>query len=99
MINTDNPKAIQVRAYPVLRGIRAAADVPDPSPCRDLMTEEEVIVYLRIPEVSSAGNFRNVLDHLIRMRGLPCIHLCRRRLFPLEAIREWFRNEIQRRSA
>lgn len=96
MNRNNNETAIQVRAYPVLKGIRAAADVPEPSPCRDLMTEEEVIVYLRIPEVSSAGNFRNVLDHLIRTRNLPCIHISRQRLFPLKAIQMWIMAQIRK---
>ena len=38
----------------------------------DLMTEDEVIRYLRIPEVSKSGNYANVIQHLKRMRDLPC---------------------------
>ena len=59
----------------------------------DLMTEQEVIEYLRISEVSKSKDFHNVISHLIRMRDLPRIHLCRKPLYPLEAIRGWIRKE------
>ena len=42
----------------------------------DLMTEQELIEYLRISEVSKSTNYKNVVDHLKRMRDLPRIHLC-----------------------
>ena len=99
MDETHDTTAIQVRAYPVLKGIKAAAEVPAPMVYPDLMTEEELIVYLRISQISLAKNPRNVLENLIRMRGLPCIHLCRKRMFPIEAVREWFRDQIVRRPA
>ncbi len=41
----------------------------------DLMTEQELIEYLRIPEVSKATKYKNVISHLKRMRDLPRIHL------------------------
>ena len=55
----------------------------------DLMTEQELIEYLRIPEVSKSNNYKNVIDHLKRMRDLPRIHLCSKALYPLKAVREW----------
>ena len=55
----------------------------------DLMTEDEVIRYLRIPELSKSGNYANVMQNLKRMRDLPCIHLCRQPLYPLMRVREW----------
>ena len=59
----------------------------------DLMTEEELIDYLRVSEVSKSNNYHNVIGHLKRMRDLPRIHLCSRALYPLEAVREWIRKE------
>lgn len=55
----------------------------------DLMTEQELIEYLRIPEVSKSQNYKNVVDHLKRMRDLPRIHLCSKALYPLKAVQEW----------
>lgn len=55
----------------------------------DVMTEEEVIEYLRIPHVSKAKNYMNVLGNLIRARHLPCFTVSRKRVFFLEAVREW----------
>ena len=49
----------------------------------DLMTEEELIDYLRIPEISRSGKFHNVIENLKRMRDLPRIHLCSKALYPL----------------
>ena len=55
----------------------------------DLMTEAELIEYLRIPEISESKNFHNVIEHLKRVRDLPRLHLCNKNLYPLKAIREW----------
>ena len=55
----------------------------------DIMTEEELIRYLRIPEVSKAADFHNVIENLRRMHALPYIHICRQPLYPLEAIVKW----------
>ena len=55
------------------------ATLPDPDggfgPCPSLMTEEELIRVLRIPEISNAKSHRNVVENLKRTRGLPRIHL------------------------
>ena len=45
-------------------------------PCPTVMTEEELIRFLRIPEISNARSHRNVIENLKRKRGLPRIHLC-----------------------
>ena len=58
----------------------------------ELMTEQELIIYLRIPEVSKSRNYHNVIAHLHRMYNLPRIHICGRPLYPLEAVREWIRS-------
>ena len=59
----------------------------------DLMTEAELIKYLRIPEISRSGKFHNVIENLKRMRDLPRIHLCSKTLYPLKAIRDWVNKE------
>ena len=55
----------------------------------DLMTEAELIQYLRIPEISNATDPHNVIENLKRMRDLPRLHLCNKVLYPLKAIKEW----------
>jgi hypothetical protein len=37
-------------------------------PCPTVMTEEELIRFLRIPEISNARNHRNVVDNLDNFR-------------------------------
>jgi len=59
----------------------------------DLLTEAELILYLRIPEVSNAEDYHNVIKNLIRMRDLPRIQICNKLLFPKKAILEWINNE------
>jgi hypothetical protein len=59
----------------------------------ELMTEFEVIHFLRIPEISSSSNYHNVIEHLKRVRGLPRIHICRKALYPKKAILEWVEKE------
>ena len=55
----------------------------------DLLTEEELIKFLRIPSVSKANDYHNVISHLKRVHNLPCIHICRQPLYPTEAVRRW----------
>jgi hypothetical protein len=59
----------------------------------DLMTEQELITFLRIPEVSTASNHNNVIKNLIRFRNLPRIHIGKKLLFPRSAVLEWIKNE------
>ena len=56
---------------------------------RELMTESEVIQFLRIPEVSNSENHHNVIEHLKKVRGLPRIHICHKVLYPKKAVLEW----------
>jgi len=63
-------------------------------PCPELLTEAELIQYLRIPLVSNATAYGNVIDNLKRMHGLPCIHVSKPPLYPLEAIRQWVREKL-----
>jgi hypothetical protein len=62
-------------------------------PESDLMTEDEVIRFLRIPEISNSKNYHNVIENLKKLRGLPRIHICRKALYPREAILKWLEKE------
>ena len=70
-----------------------------PSPPRigdnefELMTESEVVQFLRIPEISNSKDYHNVIEHLKKFRGLPRIHICRKALYPKKAILEWVEKE------
>ena len=64
-----------------------------PTPCPELLTEKELIRFLRIPEISKSNDYRNVIEHLKRVRGLPRIHICRKALYPRKAILEWMDKE------
>lgn len=59
----------------------------------DLMTEEELVQFLRIPEVSKATDHSNVIKNLIRMRDLPRVVICNKLLYPRQAVLEWIKNE------
>jgi len=62
-------------------------------PVPKLMTQNELIRFLRIPEISAAKNQHNVIEHLKRYRSLPRIRLCNKTLYPLNAILEWIEKE------
>ena len=59
----------------------------------DLLTIDEVIQVLRIPQLSTASDHHNVVKNLIRMRDLPRIQICKKLLFPQKAILEWIEKE------
>jgi hypothetical protein len=59
----------------------------------ELMTEAEVIRFLRIPEISNSKDHHNVIEHLKRNRDLPRIHICRKALYPRKAILKWVEKE------
>jgi len=61
--------------------------------CPELMTEDELIRFLRIPEISKSENYHNVIENLKRMHDLPRIHICGRPLYPIEAIRKWIESK------
>ena len=63
------------------------------TPCPELLTEEEVIRFLRIPEISKSQDYHNVIENLKRMHDLPRIHLCGKPLYPLEEIRSWIKKK------
>ena len=61
----------------------------------ELMTEAELIRFLRIPEVAKGEDYHNVIVNLKRMRDLPCIHLCKQPLYPRAAVRQWIQQQIK----
>ena len=63
-------------------------------PCPAVMTEEELIRFLRIPEISSAGNHRHVIENLKRKHGLPRIHLCGRTVYLTDSVRAWLEKHV-----
>ena len=75
----------------------AHAVLPDGSggfvPCPELMTEQELIRFLRIPDITTAKNYHNVVENLKNMRSLPRLHLCNKVLYPLRAVQEWIKKE------
>jgi hypothetical protein len=87
---------------------RPAESVPVPAPavlpdyngrsvyCPELLTEEELIIYLRIPQVSQAKDYHNVIENLKRVHDLPRIHLCGQPLYPIDAIRQWIKDKTTR---
>lgn len=62
----------------------------------DLMTQAELIAYLRIRELSKSESPDNVIDNLRRMRGLPVLHLCRQPMYWRPAIDQWIEDQITR---
>ena len=63
------------------------------TPCPDLLTEEELIRFLRIEEISSSKDYHNVIEHLKRLRSLPRIRICNKTLYPKKAIQKWIERE------
>jgi hypothetical protein len=62
--------------------------------CPTIMTEEELIRFLRIPEISSASNHRNVIENLKRKHGLPRIYLCGRAVYPTDSVKKWLQSHV-----
>lgn len=60
----------------------------------DLMTEQELVEFLRIPLIAKTENYKNVVDNLKRMQGLPSVHICRQPLYPLAAVRRWVEEKV-----
>ena len=63
-------------------------------PCPTVMTEEEVIQFLRIPEISGATNHHHVIENLKRRHGLPRIHLCGKAVYPADSVRQWLQQRV-----
>ena len=64
--------------------------------CPNLLTEDELISFLRIPQISKAKHYYNVIAHLKRCRNLPCIHICHQPLYPRQAILDWIKVTTQK---
>ena len=62
-------------------------------PCPELMTEDELALFLRIAEISNSRDHHNVIEHLKRYRNLPRIRICNKVLYPTQAIRRWIKQE------
>ncbi len=63
-------------------------------PCPELLTETELIRLLRVPEISKAENYGHVIENLKRMHNLPCIHICKKPLYPINAVRKWIEEKL-----
>ena len=76
----------------------APAVLPDGNggfgPCPALMTEEELVRFLRIPDISGAKDHSNVIKNLKRMHGLPCIHICKQPIYPSNAVQRWIEDKL-----
>jgi hypothetical protein len=62
--------------------------------CPTVMTEEELIRFLRIPEISSAANHHHVIENLKRVQGLPRIHLCGKAVYLADSVRQWLQQRV-----
>jgi len=62
----------------------------------EIMTEGELLKFLRIPEISGSTNFHNVIEHLKRNRSLPRIHICNKALYPKKAVLDWIEKETSK---
>lgn len=63
-------------------------------PCPTVMTEEELIRFLRIPEISNAANHRHVIENLKRNHGLPRIHLCGKTVYLADSVKQWLERHV-----
>jgi len=68
--------------------------LPAIPPCPTVMTEEELIRFLRIPEISSARNHRHVTENLKRNHGLPRIHLCGNTVYLTDSVKQWLERHV-----
>jgi len=64
--------------------------------CPTVMTEEELIRFLHIPEISSATNYRHVAENLKRKHGLPRIHLCGKTVYLTDSVKQWLQQHVTR---
>jgi len=62
--------------------------------CPTVMTEEELIRFLRIPEISNAKNQRNVIENLKRKHALPRIHLYGKAVYLTDAVTGWLESHL-----
>ena len=93
MLTTNRQKNISSRIAPAILPNANG----EPALCPQLLTEEELIFFLRIPHVSNAKNYHNVVENLKRMHGLPRIYICGKPLYPREAINDRIKNKTTNR--
>lgn len=62
--------------------------------CPTVMMEDELIRFLRIPEISSAANYQNVVENLKRKHDLPQIHLCGKAVYLTDSVRQWLQQRV-----
>ena len=65
----------------------------------EIMTEAELLHFLRIPDVSRAVDPHHVVENLKRFHQLPCIHISRQPLYPLTAVRRWIEDKLAKEAA
>ena len=63
-----------------------------PSP--PVMTEEELIQFLRIPEISHSRNHHHVIENLKYHHGLSRIHLCGRTVYLTDSVKAWLEKHV-----
>lgn len=63
-------------------------------PCPTIMTEDELIRFLRIPAISSASDHPNVIENLKRKHGLPRIYLCGRAVYLTDSVKQWLQRHV-----
>ena len=63
-------------------------------PCPTVMTEEELIQFLRVPEITNAKNHRHVIENLKRAHGLPRIHLCGKTVYLTDSVKAWLEKHV-----
>jgi len=78
--------------------LESPAVLPDANgelqPCPALMTEGELIRFLRIPEISTATNHQHVIENLKRKHGLPRIHLCGKTVYLTDSVKQWLQQRV-----
>jgi len=47
----------------------------------ELMTEAELVIFPRIPEIGKSRDYHNVIESIKRMHRLPRIHICGKALY------------------
>jgi hypothetical protein len=62
--------------------------------CPTVMTEPELIRFLRILEISGATNHRHVIENLKRKHGLPRIHLCGKTVYLTDSVKQWLQRHV-----
>ena len=65
----------------------------------ELMTETELMHFLRIVDVSHGANPHHVVENLKGFHQLPCIYISKRPLYALAAVRRWVEDKLVKEGA